>query len=150
MKYAILLILLAAAGWLIYFCEEQPDIWAGMTGGETPTPQRVFVPPNPIPAQPHWTWTTRDGKVYEDVVIKKVEADCVTILYRDGGARIDTYNLPQDIQKQLNYDPSLAGDAAMKRAAEDQISAAELAQEKKEILEEQKRAASSPPAASHP
>ncbi|HUB67327.1 MAG TPA: hypothetical protein VL981_07585 [Candidatus Methylacidiphilales bacterium] len=149
MKYAILLMVLAGVGGLIYLYEEQPDVWNSLIVGGTPAPHGVFVPPNPIPAQPHWKWTTRDGKVYQDVVIKKVEADCVTILYRDGGARIDTYNLPDGIQKQLNYDPALAGDVAMKRAADDEISAAELAQEKKAIIEEQKRNATLPPA-SHP
>jgi len=88
-----------------------------------PVASRKFTPPSPVPKQANWTWTTTDGKTYKNVVILKVEADCVTILDDEGGARIYIVTLPPDIQKLLNYDPELArvaGEARVKNEIENQ------------------------------
>jgi hypothetical protein len=80
-------------------------------------------------------WTTSDGKVYRNVTVLKTEPDAVTILYRDGGALIPLANLPADLQKRFNYDPTKAKLAADARAKTDTQSAAalqiEMAQAKK-------------------
>ena len=60
-------------------------------------------------------WTTTDGKTYQGVKVVKIEADCVTILDSDGGARIELAKLPPDLQKRFNYDPDKAKAAAQKR-----------------------------------
>ncbi|MCE0498709.1 MAG: hypothetical protein LV481_12260 [Methylacidiphilales bacterium] len=94
--------------------------------------QKIFVPPSPLPAQANWTWTTLDGKTYNKVVVKQVEADCVTILDDEGGARIDIITLPADIQKQLNFDPDLAKIAGEARVKDEIASQALLEKEKQE------------------
>ena len=71
-------------------------------------------------------WTTTDGVVHKDVKVIKVEADCVTILDSDGGARIALAKLPPDVQKKLGYNPAAAKAAADKRAADDKANAAAL------------------------
>jgi len=63
-----------------------------------------------------------EGKAYSDVKVVKVEADCVTILDSDGGARIELSKLSPELQKKFNYDPSKAQVAANKRASEMQAS----------------------------
>lgn len=64
----------------------------------------VIGKPRPTyPAQDHWTWTTSDGKTYNDVKIEKIQGDYVTIIHSDGGARVPISTLPDDLQKQLNY-----------------------------------------------
>ncbi len=80
----------------------------------TPT-NKVFVPPNPLPAQPAWTWATTDGKVYRNVIVDKVEADRVSIYYDQGSAVIPIYVLQPDIQRLLNFDPDLAAQAIAER-----------------------------------
>jgi hypothetical protein len=103
---------------------------------------RVFHPPDPLPARGNWTWTTLDGHTFHDVVVQKVEPDAVTILHRDGGARIDIADLPADIQQLLNYDPALAAAAREDRAQQDTISEASMDQERVQAQEiaAQKRA----------
>ena len=76
---------------------------------------KEFVPPDPLPAQANWTWTTSDGRVYKNVVVKRVEADVVDILHEDGGTMIDIATLPPDIQEKLNYNRALAMSAAKLR-----------------------------------
>ena len=77
---------------------------------------KEFVPPDPLPAQANWTWTTSDGRVYKNVVVKRVEADVVDILHEDGATMIDIATLPPDIQEKLNYNRALAMSAAKLRA----------------------------------
>jgi hypothetical protein len=77
---------------------------------------KTFAPPDTLPAQPDWTWTTTDGHVYKNVIVDKVEADRVTILYDGGGAYVDIATLPPDIQSQLNYRPDWARAAQEERA----------------------------------
>ena len=90
-----------------------------------------FTPPTTLPSQPNWTWATTDGRhVYRNVVVCKVEADCVTILDDDGGARVAIADLPTDIQKQLNYDPDLAAAASAERQRQEQASQQALLAEK--------------------
>jgi hypothetical protein len=96
----------------------------------TPTPVTVAAPPLPpapppwsppavTPAQPNWTWTTSDGKTYQDVVITKIEPDTVSITHSMGVGHIAINLLPPDIQKQLNYDPDAAAAAHAENVRED-------------------------------
>jgi hypothetical protein len=64
-------------------------------------------------------WTTTDGKVYQDVKLIHLDADSVTILDTDGGARIPLDKLPANLQKRFGYDPDVAKAAAEARAKED-------------------------------
>jgi hypothetical protein len=75
-------------------------------------------------------WTTTDGKTYQDVKVTKIEADCVTVLDSDGGARIDLAKLPPDIQKKLGYDPAKAKAASDQRAQDDSTNMAALEAER--------------------
>ena len=148
MKYAMLLSLLASGGGF-YLHSQQPAVWNQIVATCQSSLQQVlanasrdvgesrpaFHPPDPLPARDNWTWSTLDGKTYQNVVVAKVEPDCVTILHHDGGARIDMANLPPDIQKQLNYDPSLAESASQERVQEDAASAASMDQEREEAKE---------------
>jgi len=84
-----------------------------VTPAPPPTPAG-WTPPATIPAQPDWTWTTSQG-VFKNVHIIKVEADCVTILHAGGQALVAIYELPPDLQKQLNYNPAAAIAAAAAR-----------------------------------
>jgi len=79
----------------------------------TPAPPS-WTPPAKIPAQPNWTWSTPQG-TFTWVHILKVEADRVTILHMQGQAVIPMSDLPPDLQKRLNYDPSAAMAAAAAR-----------------------------------
>jgi hypothetical protein len=138
MKLTTLLAILACCGGF-YIHAKQPKLWdqlvATATGtvGHSPekeATEQTFIPPSPLPSHPNWTWTTADGKTYEDVVVKKVEADCVTVMDSDGGARIETATLPADIQQELNYSSSLAAAAHAKREQDDTSSEALLEQER--------------------
>jgi hypothetical protein len=134
MKYAFLLSIMGASGGF-YVHDQQPQLWREIVAAVAPPSvaapaEPSFTPPNPLPAQPNWTWTTRTGRTYNDVVIQKVEADCVTILDRDGGARLIISDLPEDLQKQLNYDERLAAEASARRGDDDQASASYMEQER--------------------
>jgi len=96
----------------------------------------VFIPPNPLPAQPNWTWMTTDGKVYKNVVIKMVEADCVTVIDEDGGGRIEIALLPPDIQKLLNYNPALAKRFNDQRIKDDELARAAEAAKKQAMAQQ--------------
>ncbi|HUB68224.1 MAG TPA: hypothetical protein VL981_12130 [Candidatus Methylacidiphilales bacterium] len=87
-------------------------------------------------------WTTTDGKVYQEVMVVKVEDDAVTILYKDGGALIPLVKLPSELQKKFHYDPEKAKIAAEARAKRDAQNAAALQAEKDETqkIEQQKLA----------
>ncbi|HEY0258123.1 MAG TPA: hypothetical protein VGC39_11815 [Candidatus Methylacidiphilales bacterium] len=65
-------------------------------------PPLVGQPRSALPAQDHWTWTTTDGKTYQEVKIEKIEDDYVTIIHADGGARLPISTLPDDVQKKVN------------------------------------------------
>ncbi len=78
-------------------------------------------------------WQTTDGKTYQEVKVIKVEADAVTILYRDGGARVSLSVLPADLQQKFHYDPEKAEAAALKYAAEMKSSQAFISSEKNQI-----------------
>ncbi len=83
-----------------------------------PAVPKVWATPDPLPALPNWTWTTRSGATCTNVVVQKVEPDYVTILDDSGSARLNIADLPPDIQKQLNYDPDAARKATLDRAKE--------------------------------
>jgi hypothetical protein len=67
-------------------------------------------------------WNTTDGRHFEDVSVVKVEDDAVTILSKDGGARLPLSVLPADLQARFNFDPVKAAAAAAKREMEEQAS----------------------------
>ena len=109
-------------------------------------PLKTFVAPNPFPKRPNWVWKV-SGNDYTNVVVQKVEADCVTITHSQGGARLDIAQLDPEIQKLLNYDPDLAAQAAAKRKDDEAASTMLLDQEKnqadilrKQRIEEQETA----------
>lgn len=76
-----------------------------------PAPIKAWTPPDVMPAQPNWTWTTSDGNTYRNVVVTGVDADTVTITHSMGVAHLPLAHLPPDIQKKLNYDPVVAAAA---------------------------------------
>jgi thiol-disulfide isomerase/thioredoxin len=73
-----------------------------------PPPTKPWAPPDVMPAQPNWTWTTSDGTTYQNVVVTKINPNTVVIMHSMGVAHIPINLLPSDIQKQLNYDPHAA------------------------------------------
>lgn len=79
-------------------------------------------------------WTTISGKFYPQVKVVKVEADAVTILYRDGGALIPLILLPDDLQKKFHYDAAVAKAAADARDRADLENARALRAEYDEII----------------
>ena len=83
-------------------------------------------------------WTSSDGVVYKDVKIVKIEADCVTVLDSDGGARIELAKLPAEVQKKLGYDLTAASNAAAKRAVEDKANDVALQKEMNEVAAKKK------------
>ena len=93
---------------------QQPAHAASTNAPPVPS-NKVFVPPNPLPAEAAWTWTTSDGQIFHNVIIEKVEADRVTIFHDKGSAVLDMYVLSNDVQRQLNYDPDLAAEALTTR-----------------------------------
>jgi hypothetical protein len=70
---------------------------------EINNPPLVGRPRPALPEQDHWTWTTTEGKTYQDVKIEKIEGEYVTVLHADGGARILISTLPDTVQKELDY-----------------------------------------------
>ncbi len=77
---------------------------------------KVFIPPDPIPAQANWTWTVL-GRDYNNVKVTKVEADSVSIMYDGGMGRVNQSDLTPDLQKMFNYDPQAAELARHQKAA---------------------------------
>jgi hypothetical protein len=73
-----------------------------------PAVVQQWTPPNPLPAQANWTWTTSDGKSYQNVVITSINPEVVSISHSMGVAHVPIMQLPDDLQKQLNYDPAAA------------------------------------------
>jgi hypothetical protein len=71
-------------------------------------------------------WKTTDGKVYKDVQVIKVEDDAVTILFAEGGARVDLAKLSPELQKKFSYDPVKAKVAADARAHADSENSKQL------------------------
>lgn len=76
---------------------------------------KVFFPPDPLPAQANWTWTVL-GRDYRNVVVTKVEADTVSIMYDGGMGRINQSDLTPELQKMMNYDPQAAALASHQKA----------------------------------
>jgi hypothetical protein len=69
---------------------------------------KLWEAPDVIPAEPDWTWLTSDGKIYQNVVVTKVEADAATITCSQGNVRVPIQTLSSYMQKLLNYDPDAA------------------------------------------
>jgi len=65
-------------------------------------------------------WTTTDGKTYRGIKVVKVEDDAVTILDKDGGARVSLMVLSPDLQRRFHYDAAKAAVAAAKREQDEQ------------------------------
>jgi hypothetical protein len=88
---------------------------SGTADGESPaTNHPGFVPPNPLPAHPHWTWEVQSSE-FNNVVVTHVDADLVTITSDSGTTQIDIGLLPPEIRQELHYDPLLAAEAAAAR-----------------------------------
>jgi hypothetical protein len=104
----------------VHDIDQPTPAWATPAGnGATdfnPNPT-AFVPPNPLPAQPHWTWDV-GNREFSDVVVTHIDADLVTINSDSGPAQIDIAALPSEIQRQLNYNPALAAEAAASRKSQ--------------------------------
>jgi hypothetical protein len=49
-----------------------------------------------------WTWTTAQGRVFEDVVLVKLDRHEVTIRHKYGVATIGRNDLSLEVQKSLN------------------------------------------------
>jgi hypothetical protein len=79
-------------------------------------------------------WKTIDGKVYPEVKVIKVEADAVTILYRDGGALIPLIMLPDGLQQRFHYNAAVAKAAAEARDMADFENARALREEHLQIV----------------
>jgi len=72
------------------------------------------------------SWTTTDGKTYQEVKVVRVEDDAVTILCKDGGALVPIAKLPPPLQKRFSYDPAKAKVAAAARADQEAQNAKQL------------------------
>jgi hypothetical protein len=90
---------------------EQPGQAGNAASGINPP---GFVAPNPLPAHSHWTWDVQTRE-FTNVVVTHVDADLVTITSDSGPAQIDIGLLEADIQRELNYNPTLAAEAAAAR-----------------------------------
>jgi hypothetical protein len=60
-------------------------------------------------------WTV-NGKTYHNVTVSKVDPDKVHIMYDGGIGSVNLADLPPDLQKKFNYDPSAAKAAASAEA----------------------------------
>jgi hypothetical protein len=78
-------------------------------------------------------WKTADGKTYHDVKVLSHNAAYVTILDRDGGARLRLATLSPDLQKRFAYDPAKAAPVIAATQAADQRDQQALAKEKKQL-----------------
>jgi len=87
----------------------------------------MWVAPMTIPSQTHWAMTTTEGRTYNNVRITQVDADCITILCDDGGALVPISKLSADLQRQLNYDPDAAAEAAAKRKQTEDVQTSYIA-----------------------
>ena len=86
------------------------------TPSPTPTPKpTVWAPPPPDRVYPNEWIAVTDGTKYENIKVLFVEPDRVTVSCDQGTVLIQISTLSSDVQKQLNYDPDLAGQAAAKR-----------------------------------
>jgi hypothetical protein len=74
----------------------------------------AFVAPTPLPAHPQWTWEV-GNREFNNVVVTRVDADMVAITSDSGPTQIDIALLSADLQRQLNYSPTLAAEAAAAR-----------------------------------
>jgi hypothetical protein len=91
---------------------------------------KIWTPPETIPAQPNWTLTTLDNKIHNNAVITKIDADCITVMDSTGGGLIPIGNLPDDLQKQLHYDPEIATFAVKQRLQNEQANSQLMTSEK--------------------
>jgi hypothetical protein len=92
---------------------DQPGTPADGLSASNPNPA-AFVPPIPLPAHPQWTWDV-GTREFTNVVITRVDADVVTINSDSGPAQIDIALLPAELQHALNYNATLAAQAAAAR-----------------------------------
>jgi len=60
-----------------------------------------------LPLEDQWTWTTRDGAVFEEVEVEGIEADHVIFQHKFGKAHIPIVFLSED--SRLNLDRGLRG-----------------------------------------
>jgi hypothetical protein len=101
---------------------DQPEIISPYTSAHidpshtrVPEPSALaWVAPNPLPAHKHWTWDV-GNREFTNVVVTHVDADVVTIASDSGPSQIEIALLPPDVRRELNYDPSIAEQAAAAR-----------------------------------
>jgi hypothetical protein len=98
----------------------QPGNESLATAGPSPSNDssggpKVYVAPDPLPAQANWKWTLTQG-VYRNVKVLKADADSVSISYDGGEGIFELSDLPSDIQNLLNYDPDLAAASQQAKA----------------------------------
>lgn len=77
-------------------------------------------------------WTTSDGKSYHDIKVVRVEADAVTILDSDGGARISLAILSPELQQKFHYDPAKAALSAKQYEADHAFAEQQIAFERQQ------------------
>ena len=82
----------------------------------TPASDQILASPGTLPAKPNWTWSVL-GRDYNNVVVTKVEADCVHVTYDGGTGSINLSDLPPELRNLFNYDPALAQQATQEKAA---------------------------------
>jgi hypothetical protein len=78
-------------------------------------------------------WTTTAGQTYRDVQVISHNAAYVTILDRDGGARIRLSKLGPDLQKRFGYDPAKASAIIAATEVQDRRDKQALAEEKSRL-----------------
>jgi hypothetical protein len=54
-----------------------------------------------VPMEDQWTWTTRDGDIFEDVAVEDIQADQVIFQHKFGKVRMPIAHLSADSQSKL-------------------------------------------------
>jgi len=67
------------------------------------------APPSDRPSAPDFAkLSTKEGKVYKDCFVTRVEVDAITIRHSRGMARISLFSLSKELQDRYNFDPIAA------------------------------------------
>ena len=79
-----------------------------------------------------------DGTKYMEVVYQKRDAANVQFMHSDGVASVPIAKLPEDIQKQFNYDPQAAEVEAQRQHAAKEDAERRISEKKKAVTERMK------------
>jgi hypothetical protein len=71
----------------------------------TPPSVRSFLKDLVTVGEDQWTWTTRTGQGFEEVELKKIEADEVVLQHRFGVCRLAIEQLTEDSRRLLSRTP---------------------------------------------